>query len=209
MGASLFGISPFRFYAIAHIRVTIGLGKTLGEWGFRDSLIGRSADYRAASRQGIVMRSSSAGQVMKSVRFDAVAWSAAFWLPAFMAALEYVLRIAFAQPGEDSFFPISLVASGISLSVTATLVPSDALETWNRWPSARAASSAERFESVISAINFGVFASLAGVLLWIYLLLASFSEAVRTMLPMYPFPESLAYYVLCLELTRRRRQVMR
>jgi hypothetical protein len=146
---------------------------------------------------------------MKSVRFDAMAWTAAFWLPAFMGAVEYVLRIAFAQPGVDSFFPISLVASGISLSVTATLVPSDALDTWNGWPTARGARSAERFESMVSVLNLGVFASLAGVWLWIYLLLASFNQAVRTMLPMYPFLESLAYYVLCLELTRRRRQVMR
>jgi hypothetical protein len=40
MGVPLFDISMTRFYAIAHIRVTIGLGKTLGEWDFCDTSSG-------------------------------------------------------------------------------------------------------------------------------------------------------------------------
>jgi hypothetical protein len=140
---------------------------------------------------------------MRVGRFDVAAWTVAFWLPAFMGAVEYVLRIAFAQPGEDSFFPISLVASGISQSVMSAMLPRDVLNTWH------GGQLAERFEGVVQHVNLGIFASLAGVLLWIYLLLASFNEAVRAMLPMHPFLESLAYYAFCVYLTSYRGRTLK
>jgi hypothetical protein len=163
----------------------------------------RTDDYHDASRTAILMRSGSAGQKMRVGRFDVAAWTVAFWLPAFMGAVEYVLRIAFAQPAEDSFFPISLVASGISQSVMSAMVPRDVLSTWDDW------QLAERFDRIVQNVNLGVFASLAGVLLWIYLLLASFNEAVRTILPMHPFLESLAYYALCVYLTSCRGRALK
>ncbi|WP_157056271.1 hypothetical protein [Candidatus Burkholderia verschuerenii] len=134
-------------------------------------------------------------------RFDVAAWTVAFWLPAFMGAVEYVLRIAFAQPGEDSFFPISLVTSGISQSVMSAMVAREVGARGTRH------QLIERFERASRQSNLGVFAALAGVLLWIYLLLASFNEAVRAILPMHHFLESLVYYALCVNVTSCRETV--
>ena len=62
---------------------------------------------------------------MRSSNFEATTRQLIFWLPAFMGVIEYILRVGFGQPGKEEFFPISLVASGISLNVAATALPAE------------------------------------------------------------------------------------
>lgn len=115
-------------------------------------------------------------------------------LPFFMGAIEYLLRVALKQPGQHDFSPISLVASGVSLNVGLTsfsgTLPSD--------PEGEPDGLVRR---AIALANLGVFASLFGVLLWIYWLVASFSQEVREILLVRPYREATAYYVLSFALS--------
>ncbi|MDR5833120.1 hypothetical protein [Caballeronia sp. LZ034LL] len=115
-------------------------------------------------------------------------------LPFFMGAIEYLLRVALKQPGQNDFFPISLVASGVSLNVGLTSLS----ETLRSDPEGEPDGLVRR---AIVLANLGVFASLFGVLLWIYLLVASFSQEVREILLVRPYREATAYYVLSFALS--------
>ncbi|BCQ22530.1 hypothetical protein NK8_06400 [Caballeronia sp. NK8] len=123
---------------------------------------------------------------MQSNGFEATARQLIVGLPLFMGAIEYILRVALKQPGKDDFFPISLVASSVSLNIALAVLPSEMRS--GLW------ASRQRIGRAIVIANMGIFASLIGVLLWIYLLVASFSEDVRAILPMHPLRDALVYY---------------
>ncbi|KMY86364.1 hypothetical protein BUMB_05540 [Candidatus Paraburkholderia calva] len=57
--------------------------------------------------------------------------------------------------------------------------------------------------------NIGLFASLAGVVLWIYLLVASFNEDVSAVLSVRPLREDSAYYILTILLTEWKARVVK
>jgi hypothetical protein len=120
---------------------------------------------------------------MQSNGFDTTARQLIVGLPLFMGAIEYVLRVALKQPGRDDFFPISLVASSVSLNMALTILPGEF--SW---------ASGQRIRRAARIANMGIFASLIGLLLWIYLLVASFSEEVREILPLHPLRDALVYY---------------
>ncbi|SAK74454.1 hypothetical protein AWB77_03329 [Caballeronia fortuita] len=126
---------------------------------------------------------------MQSKGFDATARQLIVGLPLFMGAIEYVLRVALKQPGKDDFFPISLVASSVSLNLALTILPGDHRDGSSRW------ISSARIGRAVLIANMGIFASLIGLLLWIYLLVASFSEEVRAILSMHPLRDASAYYI--------------
>ncbi|WP_250434000.1 hypothetical protein [Caballeronia sp. ATUFL_F2_KS9A] len=127
---------------------------------------------------------------MQSKGFDATARQLIVGLPLFMGAIEYILRVALKQPGRDDFFPISLVASSVSLNLALTVLRGELRRgAYSRWFSER------RIAQAFLVANLGIFASLIGMLLWIYLLVASFSEEVRAILPMHPLRDALVYYV--------------
>lgn len=107
---------------------------------------------------------------MQSNGFDATARQLIVGLPLFMGMIEYILRVALKQPGKDDFFPISLVASSVSLNIALAALPDELRGGF--W------TSAQRIGQAMFIANLGIFASLIGVLLWIYLLVASFSEEV-------------------------------
>ncbi|MDR5877226.1 hypothetical protein [Caballeronia sp. LZ032] len=115
-------------------------------------------------------------------------------LPFFMGAIEYLLRLALKQPGQNDFFPISLVASGVSPNVGLT-----SLSGMPGPDSGRTSDALVRRAIVVA--NLGVFASLFDVLLWRYLLVASFSQEVREILLVRPWRKSTAYYVLSFALS--------
>ncbi|MDR5778669.1 hypothetical protein QCE63_04385 [Caballeronia sp. LZ065] len=115
-------------------------------------------------------------------------------LPFFMGAIEYLLRVALKQPGQNDFFPISLVAPGVSLNVGLTSLP-------RTIPSDSEGEPDPLVGRAIVLANLGVFACLFGVLPWIYLLVASFSQEVREILLVWPYRESTAYYVLSFALS--------
>ncbi|AET88408.1 hypothetical protein BYI23_A005700 [Burkholderia sp. YI23] len=131
---------------------------------------------------------------MQSKGFDTTARQLIVGLPLFMGAIEYILRVALKQPGRDDFFPISLVASSVSLNMALTLLPNQFRSGFSRWATGR------RIKLVALIANMGIFASLIGLLLWLYLLVASFSDEVRGLLPMHPLRDSLVYYVLTIAL---------
>jgi hypothetical protein len=124
---------------------------------------------------------------MQSNGFDATARQLIVGLPLFMGMIEYILRVALKQPGKDDFFPISLVASSVSLNIALAALPGELRGGFR--------TSAQRIGQAMFIANLGIFASLIGVLLWIYLLVASFSEEVRGILPLHPLQDSLVYYV--------------
>ncbi|WP_321792388.1 hypothetical protein [Caballeronia sp. J97] len=127
---------------------------------------------------------------MQSKGFDTIARQLIVGLPLFMGAIEYILRVALKQPGKDEFFPISLVASSVSLNVALAVLPGELRDGFSRWTSKR------RIGHAIFIANMGIFASLSGMLLWIYLLVASFSQEVRAILPLHPLRDASAYYIV-------------
>lgn len=135
---------------------------------------------------------------MRFSGFEATTRHLILWLPAFLGVIEYILRVGFKQPGKEAFFPISLVASGISLNVAVTAFPGEVDATCRK-----------RFEQAMFIANLGIFASLGGMLLWIYLLVASFNEEVRGILPLHPLLESLVYYLFSILLTVHKAKVAR
>ncbi|SAL19334.1 hypothetical protein AWB74_00658 [Caballeronia arvi] len=126
---------------------------------------------------------------MQSNGFETTARQLIVGLPLFMGAIEYILRVALKQPGRDDFFPISLVASSVSLNMALTILPGKF--SW---------ASGQRIRRATFIANMGIFASLIGLLLWIYLLVASFSQDVREILPLHPLRDSLLYYVFSIGL---------
>jgi hypothetical protein len=75
------------------------------------------------------------------------------------------------------------------------------------FPGEIGADCRRRFEQAIFIANLGIFASLGGVILWIYLLVAAFNEEVKGILPLHPLLESLVYYLCSVFLTVRRAKV--
>ncbi|SAK39401.1 hypothetical protein AWB76_00061 [Caballeronia temeraria] len=140
---------------------------------------------------------------MQSNGFDATARQLIVGLPLFMGAIEYILRVALKQPGRDDFFPISLVASSVSLNVALAVLPGELRDGFFR------STSRRRIGQAILIANMGIFASLIGMLLWIYLLVASFSEEVRAILPMHPLRDALAYYLFSITLNEGKARVTR
>jgi hypothetical protein len=140
---------------------------------------------------------------MQTSRNYTMTWSAAFWLPLLMGGIELLLRIALGQPDEASFFPISLVASGISVCVATATWPDEAFNALSRL------RMEQQLEQAIFIANLGFLASLCGVVLWIYLLLASFNEAVMVLLPFHPFWEALVYYLFSVFLTIQKAKVLK
>jgi hypothetical protein len=116
-----------------------------------------------------------------------------------MGMIEYILRVALKQPGKDDFFPISLVASSVSLNIALAALPGELRGGF--W------TSAQRISQAMFIANLGIFASLIGVLLWIYLLVASFSEEVRGILPLHPLRDSLVYYLFSIALNESKARV--
>ncbi|WP_235024379.1 hypothetical protein [Caballeronia cordobensis] len=74
---------------------------------------------------------------MQSKGFDRTARQLIVGLPLFMGAIEYILRVALKQPGRDDFFPISLVASSVSLNMALTLLPNQFRSGFSRWATGR------------------------------------------------------------------------
>lgn len=138
---------------------------------------------------------------MQANGFDTAARQLIVLLPLFMGAIEYVLRVAMKQPGNSDFFPISLVASGVSLNVALSMLPAALRFGFTVWP------PTQRVRQTVLIANMGIFASLGGVLLWIYLLVASFSQEVREILPLHPLWESSAYYAFSIVLNEIKAKV--
>jgi hypothetical protein len=69
--------------------------------------------------------------------------------------------------------------------------------------------STQRIRQAIFIAYLGIFASLIGVLPWIYLLVASFSEEVREILPFHPLWDSLVYYLFSVALNESKARVAR
>ncbi|SAK50906.1 hypothetical protein AWB79_01695 [Caballeronia hypogeia] len=86
---------------------------------------------------------------MRLGSFETTARYLVVWLPAFLGVIEYILRVALRQPGKEEFFPVSLVASGISLNVTVAAFPAE-IDVFPR----------QRFERAVLIANMGIFASL-------------------------------------------------
>ena len=135
---------------------------------------------------------------MQSKGFDTTARQLIVGLPLFMGAIEYILRVALKQPGRDDFFPISLVASSVSLNMALTALPGEL--SW---------AYGQRIRRLARIANMGIFASLIGLLLWLYLLVASFSQEVRDLLPLHPARDSLVYYVISILLNENKARVER
>ncbi|CAH2785217.1 MAG: hypothetical protein CBHOC_1824 [uncultured Caballeronia sp.] len=140
---------------------------------------------------------------MQSNGFETTAQQLIVALPLFMGAIEYLLRVALKQPGKDDFFPISLVASGVSLNIALTMLPGELRQSPVLW------SSTQRVRIATIIANMGIFASLVGVLLWIYLLVASFSQEVQEILPLHPLRESSPYYAFSIVLNENKARVVR
>ncbi len=138
---------------------------------------------------------------MKSSGFESTTRQLVLLLPIFMGVIEYLLRVAMRQSDQSEFFPISLVASGISLNLAVAALPHDLLEV------TAGRQLYRHFRQAIFIANLGIFASLGGVLLWIYLLLASFSEDFKALLNMNSILEALTYYVISMHLTRYKEEV--
>lgn len=138
---------------------------------------------------------------MKSSGFESTTRQLVLLLPIFMGVIEYLLRVAMRQSDQSEFFPISLVASGISLNLAVTALPDGLLENAAEW------QLRKHLRQVIFIAKLGIFASLGGVLLWIYLLLSSFSEDVKVLLNMNSILEALTYYVISMHLTRYKEEV--
>jgi hypothetical protein len=160
---------------------------------------GRSDDFLRVTRSATF---DAIGHVrmmtMQSNGFDTTARQLIVGLPLFMGAIEYVLRVALKQPGKDDFFPISLVASSVSLNMALTVLPGGL--SW---------AFGQRIRQAVLIANMGIFASLIGLLLWIYLLVASFSEEVRDFLPLHPLRDSLVYYAFSILLNEGKARVER
>lgn len=140
---------------------------------------------------------------MTAIRLRPTSQHLVFSLPLFMGVIEYIVRVALKQPGANEFFPASLVASGISFSMGLVAFPGELLESPLRW------QSGENLAQAIFIAYMGIFASLGGVLLWLYLLVASFNEDVRALLPLHPMVEASVYYGLCVYLTGRKEKEVR
>ena len=140
---------------------------------------------------------------MQSNGFETTARQLIVALPLFMGAIEYLLRVALKQPGKDDFFPISLAASGVSLNIALTVPPGALCSAFPQWPANL------RIRRAAFIANLGVFASLVGVLLWIYLLVASFSQEVKEVLSLHPLRESLAYYIFSVLLNEWKARVVK
>ncbi|WP_250450563.1 hypothetical protein [Caballeronia sp. ATUFL_M2_KS44] len=132
---------------------------------------------------------------MTAIRLRPTSQHLAYPLPLFMGVIEYIVRVALKQPGANEFFPISLVASGISINMALAALPTELLHGPVFW------QLGQRLERAIFIASLGIFASLGGVLLWLYLLIASFNEDVRALLPLHPLIEASAYYGLSVYLT--------
>jgi hypothetical protein len=126
---------------------------------------------------------------MRSSSFQAITRRFTLALPLFMGAIEYLLRVGFVQPDKEAFFPISLVAAGVSLNVAVTMLPRMSGIDHARW------LQTKNDGLLILIANLGVFASLIGALLWLDMLLASFSAEVRAILPLHPLREAAFYYI--------------
>lgn len=184
-------------YAIAHIWMMNGPGECKEAGSQPD-------DFRAftpsAKVRGITHERM---MTMQTKGFDTTARQLIVGLPLFMGAIEYILRVALNQPGKDDFFPISLVASSVSLNVALAVLPAELRSGLPRWTSRQGTSQA------ILIANLGIFASLIGMLLWIYLLVASFSQEVRGLLPSHPLRDALVYYGLSIVLNEWKAGVSR
>jgi hypothetical protein len=126
---------------------------------------------------------------MKSSGFAWTTLQLTLLLPLFMGAIELLLRVSLNRAGEEEFFPISLVAAGISLNVAVTALSGSTREddARQRWMA--------RHEQAIFIAKLGIFASLGGVLLWLYMLVASLSEEVQALVPFHPYREAAFYYI--------------
>jgi hypothetical protein len=122
---------------------------------------------------------------MQSNGFETTARQLIVGLPLFMGAIEYILRVALKQPGRDDFFPISLVASSVSLNIALTVLLREF--SW---------ASGQRIRRATLIANMGIFASPIGLLLWLYLLVASFSQDVREIPPLHPLRYASVCYVV-------------
>jgi hypothetical protein len=121
-----------------------------------------------------------------------------------MGAVEYVLRVGFDQSGKDEFFPISLVVAGIGLFVALTTlsgVPPDAADDEDVLESAVRRMQEQRYQLEVYVAKVAIWMSIAGVVGWIYLLAASFNEAVRAVITHHPLGASAIYYVVGAALT--------
>ncbi|WP_250491903.1 hypothetical protein [Caballeronia sp. GAWG1-1] len=161
--------------------------------------IGRLPDARGIGEIG--GQCKRAGTTMKSSGLESTTRQLVLLLPIFMGVIEYLLRVAMRQSDQSEFFPISLVASGISLNLAVTALPDGLLENAAEW------QLRKHLRQVIFIAKLGIFASLGGVLLWIYLLLSSFSEDVKALLNMNSILEALTYYVISMHLTRYKEEV--
>ncbi|WP_250508653.1 hypothetical protein [Caballeronia sp. GACF4] len=161
--------------------------------------IGRLPDARGIGEIG--GQCKRAGTTMKSSGFESTTRQLVILLPIFMGVIEYLLRVAMRQSDQSEFFPISLVASGISLNLAVTALPHDLLEV------TAGRQLYRHFRQAIFIANLGIFASLGGVLLWIYLLLASFSEDVKGLIVLHPLLDALSYYLISMSLTYHKAEV--
>jgi hypothetical protein len=127
---------------------------------------------------------------MRPVDFQWMTRFVILLLPFFMGGVEFMLRVALKQPGQAEFFPISLVSAGASLNASVTVVPyrsrSDLF--------AGALRSYSVNGRTIFIAKLGVFASIVGAILWLYLLTASFSAEVMGILPFHPARDAALYY---------------
>jgi hypothetical protein len=123
-------------------------------------------------------------------------------LPMFMGGIEYMVRVGFTLAGTADFFPISLMASSVSMNVALILLPASRSEMSARW-------KWQPSRAAILIANLGVFASLGGMLLWLYMLLASFNDAVKAIVPVQPMRDSLFYYFFSIVLSEWKAWVMR
>ncbi|WP_277186269.1 hypothetical protein [Caballeronia sp. BR00000012568055] len=147
------------------------------------------ADWLPVAREGKLASPIDEGAKMRGREFQWMSRLLLISLPVFMGAVEHMLRVALHQPDHAAFFPISLAAAGVSLDVAVTVVPR--------------AIRRGLFESYLSTrqhqaifiAKLGVFASLGGTLLWLYLLMASFSNEVSAILPLHPYRDAVLYYL--------------
>jgi hypothetical protein len=151
--------------------------------------VGRSADYPPAEPRSETGVSDTQGARMRGREFQWMSRLLLMLLPVFMGAVEHMLRVALYQPDHTAFFPISLAAAGVSLNALVAVVPQayrlDQFEAF----------SGTRHHQAIFIAKLGIFASIGGTLLWLYLLMASFSKEVSAILPLHPYRDAVLYYL--------------
>jgi sterol desaturase/sphingolipid hydroxylase (fatty acid hydroxylase superfamily) len=121
-----------------------------------------------------------------------------------MGMVEYIMRVALHQSDETEFFPLSLIVAGIGLYVALTATPKASPRQQSDVDSVEAEECfgyARRYKWEKRVAALSVWLAVSGAVVWVYLLAASFSPEVKTLLPYYPLSSAGVFYLVGAALT--------